>query len=441
MSATLVHTYRPRGAAAELLTNRRGEILLSGPAGTGKSRACLEKLLIVALKYPGMRGLIVRKTLASLASTGLTTWRSKVAVEVLKTREAYFYGGSSEESAQYRFKNGSTITIGGMDKPSKIMSSEYDVVYVQEATELNTDDWEAITTRLRNGVVPYQQLIADCNPDRPNHWLHERAKAGTTLMLESRHEDNPVLFGHDGLVTPVGASYIAVLDALTGVRYLRFRKGIWAAAEGLVYEDYDPAIHLIDQFEIPDDWDRYWVIDFGFSNPFVLQWWAEDPDGRLYLYREIYMSQRLVEDHTKDAMSIVRNKLGEWREPKPVAVICDHDAEDRATFTRHTDLPTTPAKKAKTKGIQTTQARFKVQGDGKPRIFFMRDALVRRDQALVDSGKPTSTVDEITGYVWPKGKTGDKAEEPVKEHDHGMDCVRYLSTHRDRSDYRVRFIG
>ena len=45
--------------------------------------------------------------------------------------------------------------------------------------------------------------------------------------------------------------------------------------------------------------------------------------------------------------------------------------------------------------IQTAQARFVVQPDGKPRVFFMRDAVVKRDERLVEMGKPTSTVDEI----------------------------------------------
>jgi hypothetical protein len=62
----VTEAYRPWGAAAEVFRCWEDEVLLSGPGGTGKSRAYLEKLHLCALKYPGMRGLIVRKTRVSL---------------------------------------------------------------------------------------------------------------------------------------------------------------------------------------------------------------------------------------------------------------------------------------------------------------------------------------------------------------------------------------
>jgi PBSX family phage terminase large subunit len=439
VTTVITREYTPLGTARALMSYRGDEVLVSGPAGTGKSRACLEKLHRASMLTSGLRCLIVRKTAVSLTSTALVTFREHVAKEAIEVGHIEWYGGSTQEAAAYRYSNGSTIVVGGMDKAQKVMSSEYDLIYVQEATELTENDWEALTTRLRNHRISFQQLMGDCNPDRPTHWLKQRCDKGTTKMLYATHKDNPTLYAGDEL-TERGKAYIGKLDRLTGVRYQRLRRGNWVAAEGLVYEDYDPAVHLIDRFEIPADWDRYWVIDFGYTNPFVCQFWAEDPDGRLYLYREIYRTQRLVEDHAKDIMNLVRDESGVWTEPKPVAIICDHDAEDRATFTKHTSLPTTAAKKGKTKGIQVTQARFKVQDDGKPRIYLFRDAVVVRDLALAEAGKPTSTVEEITGYVWPEGKTGDKAEEPVKEDDHGMDDMRYMASHRDRSEYRVRWI-
>lgn len=444
------HTFTPRGVLAELFACRDAEVLVAGPAGTGKSMACLEKMHASALVVPGMRGLIVRKTLASLGSTALVTWRERVVKEALMSGVMRFYGGSASESPQYQYRNKSTIVVGGMDKSIRIMSSEYDLIYVQEATELTEDDWEALTTRLRHGYISYQQLMADCNPGPPYHWLKQRANRGSTTMLESRHEDNPTLFDEHGEVTTSGAEYIAKLERLTGVRYLRLRRGIWAAAEGLVYETYDPAVHLIDPFEIPDDWRRWWSIDFGFVHPFVCQFWAEDPDGRLYLYREIYRTKKTVAEHALDIMDCIADRDPDYehhneeprrahegrlpaREPMPEAIICDHDAENRAVLDRELGFGTSPAHKAVTEGIQAVQGRLALdaENDGRPRLFIFRDAVVQVDADLADAKKPTSTADEMIGYIWDKGSGKAEKETPLKAEDDGCDAMRYVVAERD----------
>lgn len=415
----------------------------------------------MALKYPGMRGLIVRKTLASLGSTALVTWREHVIPEALSGGIVKFYGGSPQESPQYKYRNGSVIVVGGMDKATRIMSSEYDAAYVQEAIELTENDWESIITRLRNGRVPYQQLMADTNPAEPTHWLKVCCDRGDALMLESRHEDNPILFDDDGNLTERGRDYLAKLDRLTGVRYHRLRKGLWVAAEGIIYEGWDPAVHLVDRFPIPQDWVRWWSVDFGYTAPFVLQFWAEDPDGRLWLYREIYHTRRLVEDHARQALRLVRRceeccessaadhdchacrrcRLV-WTEPRPRAIICDHDAEDRATLERHLGMSTTAAKKTVSDGIQAFQARLRVAGDGRPRLYLLRDSLVERDPELEEASRPTCTAEEIPGYVWAIKPGGELKEEPLKEDDHGMDGGRYMVAHRDLGARpRIRMLG
>src|SRR5207244_1608438 len=98
--------------------------------------------------------------------------------------------------------------------------------------------------------VPWAgQLLADCNPAGPKHWLRQRCLAGLTTMYESRHEDNPMLFrvpsteyrvpstdanldtrysvlGTQDLVgdwTEAGRAYIGKLDRLTGARLKRLR--------------------------------------------------------------------------------------------------------------------------------------------------------------------------------------------------------------------------
>lgn len=447
--------YQPAGAARELFGIRADEVIVSGPAGTGKSRGCLERGNAIAVHYPGSRGLIARKTRASLTNTTLVTFEQLVLLPDHADRITY---------RGLDYPNGSRIDFGGLDKASRIMSSEYDWIFVPEATELTEADWESLTTRLRWGVVPYQQLFADCNPAHPGHFLKRRANSKKTLMLESRHEDNPKLWStykawreslsagerkrKDNLAvhpwtgkgwTPGGAKYIAKLDALSGSRYLRLRKGIWAAAEGLVYDQYDPAVNLIDRWHDEEEkipvvkpgWKRIWSIDFGYNNPFVWQAWAIDPDERMYRYREIYMTGRTVADHAAQIKDVCRRE----NEPAPIAIVCDHDAEDRATFERETGLATVPAFKIVSPGIQAVQNRIRKFGDGKPRLFLLRDSLVEIDTALQEARKPTCTEEEIEAYVWPQIKPemeGQKVDAPVKRDDHGMDDMRYAVAAVDR---------
>ena len=408
--------YAPRGVALDLQQDSRPEIVLSGPAGTGKSRACLEKIHRLACEYPRSRYLIIRKTRESLSESALFTFENYV----LPADSDIASNARRNYRQVYRYPNHSEIVVGGLDKSSKIMSTEYDIIFVQEAIELVEDEWEMMTTRLRNNRLPVQQIIADTNPSYPRHWLKQRADKGQTLMLESRHEDNPVLW-RDGEWTAEGKVYIARLDALTGARYWRLRRGRWVQAEGVVYEDYDPNIHLIPRFEIPANWRRFRVIAFGFVNPFTCSWLAVDPDDNLYLYREIYMTHRTVQTH---APKILELSEGETIE----ATVCDHDAEDRATLEEN-GIPTIAANKAVSVGIQKVQERLKKQENGKPRLFILRDSLVETDQALLDAKKPVCTEQEFDSYIW-----ADKAnkEEPVKENDHGVDSVRYGAMYADQ---------
>jgi phage terminase large subunit len=447
---------------------REAEVLISGPAGTGKSRACLEKIYLVCMLTPNTRALLLRKTQRSLGSTGLVTWRNFVIKEALETGEVVYYGGSSQEAPQYRFKNGSTVTIGGLDNPTRIMSSEYDIVYVQEATEIGITDLEFIKTRLRNWRVSFQQLVMDCNPAGDKHWLKLRCNDKKTRLIESRHEDNPRLFEECSpddpeakpyydvpsgyvKVSEKGRAYIDILEALTGVRYKRLRLGLWVSAEGIIYEEFDPAVHVLDwsydeegnRLPLPPEWERYWVIDFGFIHPFVLKCYAADEDGTIYMYREIHFSQRTVEEHAAQILDIVapektttwydhferieRSRTErEWIEPVPTAVICDHDAEDRRTFERHTGLGTIKALKAVNTGIDLHKARLKNE-----RFFLMKDALIERDQRAVDALLPTCTEEEYASYVWKVATDGRTLDEPVKRDDDGVDCDRYLTMHLD----------
>jgi phage terminase large subunit len=404
--------YSPRGAAAALWCCKDPELVIAGPAETGKTFAALQKLDACMWKYPGAQAALVRKTRHSMSGSVLATYENKV---LGRGTPVVPYGGKNPD--WYDYPNGSRVYVGGMDNPDKILSSERDLILVNQAEELTLDDWEKLTTRAtgRAGTMPYAQVIGDCNPGPPTHWIKQRTRLH---LLESRHEDNPILFDDAGVVTAQGRRSLSVLDGLTGVRYRRLRLGQWAAAEGAVYEDWDTAIHLIDRFPIPDNWQKIRSIDFGYTNPFVCQWWAIDGDGRMYLYREIYMSQRTVNRHAPQITALSADERYD-------VTIADHDAEDRATL-RETGIATAPARKDVSPGIQAVQERLKPAGDGRPRLFILRDSLVEVDTSLQERRKPTSTAAEFDGYVWQQSPDGRPVKEaPVKVDDHGMDALRY----------------
>jgi len=438
-----------RGAALELGKCRDMEVCLDGPAGTGKTFGALFKIHTMLLHYPGAKALVARKSNTALAATALATYRA-----MIDPRENIrYFGGNKIKPAAFEYPNGSLLIVTGLDKPEKVKSLEIDLCFLNEATECSIEDLEFIRSRLRHGKTPYPQIIMDVNPDAPTHWLNQRMNEGKTTRLLSRHEDNPRFYDvvkHEW--TEEGHHYIVeILGGLTGARLARLRYGIWSASEGTVYEDsWDRARNVIDRFPINPGWSRYLSIDFGYTNPFVCQWWAEDGDGRLYRYREIYKTKTLVEDHCREIALAsgwyhllprshpkYAQRPPDWADPLPREIICDHDAEDRATFERHLGLYTTAAKKSVSDGIQAVASRLKPAGDGRPRLFFLRDSVIERDQELASRKKPTCTEEEFDTYVWKRDASGAK-EEPVKQDDHGLDACRYLVA-RDLQDSGVGY--
>jgi PBSX family phage terminase large subunit len=425
--APLVVRFDVRGTHRDLMVCRDTEVAAVGRAGSGKTLAACIKLHLAAMMVPNLRGLMLRATHTSLTATTLVTFQRQVAAQALADGSVRWFGGSAKDPAAFRYANGSTILVAGGDRPEKFLSAELDRIFVDEAVEISLDLYETLISRLRGRADTYRQVMLATNPSHPGHWIKRRADEGTLKMITSTHRDNPHYVNRDGTYTDAGREYMEKLDALTGVRRLRLRDGLWTVAEGVIYDGWDESVHVVNPFPVPEDWPLYLTIDFGFVHPFAAQWWREDGDGRLYLVREIHKTRVLVEDHAKHIRRIMEQHPDE---PRPRAVICDHDAEDRATLERHLGLPTIPARKTVSDGIQAVQARLRVQPDGRPRLMVFRDALVERDQDLTDAGKPACLADEIPGYVWDTAGRAAK-ERPVKVGDDACDAMRYVVAELD----------
>lgn len=402
--------YTAYGASARLWASRVPEIVISGPAGTGKSRACLEKLHWCALKYHGMRGLIIRKTRESLSEAALVTFEEKVLPEFSPMKD----GPRRNFRQVYRYPTTSEIVVGGLDKPGKIMSTEYDLIYVQEATELDLDDWQALTTRLRNNVMPYQQLLADCNPDAPTHWLWLRSLAETTLMLHSRHEENPRLW-RNGDWTAEGRDYLATLDRLTGVDRARFRFGQWVQASGLVYDVWSDSENVTEAADhIPDGGDLLWGVDDGYagqrdvatglysaeSHPRVIGLYQIRPDGTICRFAETYAVKTLSERQIADTLA-----LGY---PLPDYAVVDSSAAELRGRLQDADIPAFGGTHGVEEGIKELRRRIAPDAQGR-RLFLVHPRCVQFRAEMASYRRDPST-----------GK-------PIKQFDHGPDEARMIA--------------
>lgn len=434
-----------RGALARLWTLQGGEVVISGPAGTGKTRGILD-WIHQRCGQEKLRVLMVRKTLESLKASALVTYQDQVLYQFDGKRSVAdgvtYFGGNNIIPAQFTYEDtGSVIILGGMDRPSKVLSTEYDIIYANETTELTLNQWELLggrTDRPRLGPErPRSLLIGDCNPDAPTHWIKLRADEGKLKLWPTTHRDNPAMWDIGrGEWTRAGRIYLSRLLGFTGVRRLRMLLGVWAAAEGQVYDAWRDITHVADPLLVTDRLRHSWCFgtaDWGWTNPGVLQVWAVDHDDRLLLVAEHYHTRKTVDGWWVPRAVELTDRYGvqQW--------CCDPSEPQYIELFRNAGLNAGPAVNDLLPGITAVQERLRVDGSGAPRLMIAADALLERDEALVEAKLPWSTLQEIPEYVWARNAGGLLLKEkPVDQNNHGLDSLRYACAHLDLSGGVVR---
>lgn len=263
------------------------EVLFGGAAGGGKSYGQLADALLYALRYPASRQLILRRTYPELEKSLIRTMQEIYPSDLYKYHKTSHCG---------RFINGSIIDFGHLESESdvyKYQSSEYDVIRFDELTHFSEQMYVYLISRCRGANGYPKQIKSSTNPGGIGHgWVKSRFvdigepdkeyhfTAGSRIYLPSLVTDNRFLMESD-------PDYVRRLENLSEKDRKALLYGDWDIFEGQYFTDWDRAVHVISPYKLPDEWRRYFVMDYGLD---MLAGYliALDGQGRAVVYSELY---------------------------------------------------------------------------------------------------------------------------------------------------------
>ena len=280
------------------LLDRHKHIAFGGARGGGKSWAVRTKAKLLAFRYAGIRLLIVRRSYPELMNNHINILRNELAgAAVYNDRDKIL-----------RFMNGSTVNFMYCDRDGdldRIQGVEYDVIFIDEATQLSEYQMKSIAACVR-GVNPFpKRVYYTCNPGGRGHGYIKR------LFVDRRFKDgeNPEdysfiqsLVSDNTALMKAQPDYVKQLEALPPKLREAWLYGKWDIFDGQFFEDFVIGneiekselrfTHVIKPFDISRGeargWKLYRSYDFGYNRPFSCAWWAVDYDGVIYRILELY---------------------------------------------------------------------------------------------------------------------------------------------------------
>lgn len=370
------------------------EVLFGGAAGGGKSYGQVIDALLFALRYPGSKQLILRRSFQELDKSIIRT------VLGMYPREMFTFNASSHTG---RFKNGSIIDFGYLANENDVyqyQSAEYDVVRFDELTHFTETQYIYLISRVRGANSFPKQVKSSTNPGGVGHvWVKKRfiepAPANTEfvgedgvsrIFIPSKLDDNKFLNATD-------PNYKKRLLALPEKEKKALLYGDWNIFEGQYFDEFDPEKHICEPFPIPKEWRRYRAIDYGLDmlgGVFV----AVNSMGQAFVYREVGKSNLPI----SDAAGCVLNASERDEEfyltlaPPDLWNRSQETGRSKATIFDESGLRLVKSNNDREAGWLAIKELLKLDANGEPRlrIFNTCRGLIKDLPALIrDPKKPT----------------------------------------------------
>ncbi len=255
-----------------------------GARGGGKSWALRRKLVLLCLRYAGIKCLIVRRSFPELQYNHILPLRAEL-------------GGCvrySESGKCFKFPNGSVLKLGYMADDGDTLQyqgQEYDIIALDEATQLTEYRFSALKACLRGTNGYPKRMYLSCNPGGIGHaWVkrlfidriyREGEKSEDYAFIQATAYDNTVLMEKD-------SEYIDRLRSLPKDLRRAWLDGSWDVFEGQFFPEINEKTHVIEPFALKYGIRRIGGLDYGFDMlAFVVL--AADFDGNVYVEREFFM--------------------------------------------------------------------------------------------------------------------------------------------------------
>jgi len=370
--------------------------LLTGAARGGKSHSSLLNIPRRLKQLPDGRRALIGKTETTIMRNILDPLRDMVGAKYVseiegKKREATIFGKKF-------------YCIGANDARSvkKLQGAGLIYVYGDEITTWPEEFFNMLKSRLDKKNSKFD---GTCNPEGPYHWLKQDIIDNEKLDVYHQHftiDDNPFL--SDEFVKQLKLEY-------TGVWYQRYILGKWVLAEGLVYPDFDDN-NLYDKLpKIKQEWI---AIDYGITNDTVFQHIGLGYDNKLYVMHEYRWGEASSGSAKTDVQ--LREKLQEFilkYNITPQWIFIDPSAKSFIVeLYQH--------RKQFSQFGRVAKANNEVL-DGIRRV----SSLVANNRLMINP-KLEKLTQEFNSYSWDSKKQEVGEDKPIKEHDHGLDALRYL---------------
>jgi PBSX family phage terminase large subunit len=205
-----------------------------------------------------------------------------------------------------RLKTGSEILFRSLEEAQvgKLLNLTLGAVFIDQIEELDGGEageriFDTLLGRLSDPRGP-RKVIAVANPGGMTHWVYRRLVDEETRDANARYVHVTLRDNEANLP----ADYVAEMYATKKTRpawYRSFVLGEWGAFEGAAFNEFEDGIHIVEPFEIPDEWPGFESLDHGANHPTVVLAWAADEDGNLVVFDE-YCSPGLVSKHAREIL-------------------------------------------------------------------------------------------------------------------------------------------